>query len=192
MSRIDRLAGSQSGYSLLEMMLVVGISGVVSAMALFEIGNARPAFKGDGAMRAVIAQLNTARALAIAQRRNIQVTFTGGNMIGLIRRNVPAANGTTVLASIPMEGGVTFALTTGVPDTPDAFGNSSAAYFTGGTTDVYFTTDGTLINASGSPVNGTVFLALSNQPRSTRAVTVMGATGRIRGFKWNGTTWIRA
>ena len=47
-----------------------------------------------------------------------------------------------------------------------------------------FTTDGTLIDSGGTPINGTVFLSIQNQPESARAVTVLGSTGRVRGYKW--------
>ena len=188
MHRLRRRRQLQNGFTTIELMMVVAIMGVVSALAMFQIGNARSYYKSDGAMRTVIAQLNTARETAIAQRRNVQVTFTGGNVVTLIRQNVP--NGATTLAAIPIEGGAQFALTTGVPDTPDAFGNSSAVYF-GGASSIFFTTDGTLITGTGAPVNGTVFLNIPAMLRTTRAVTVLGATGRIRGFKWDGHAWVR-
>jgi hypothetical protein len=54
-----------------------------------------------------------------------------------------------------------------------------------------FTTDGTLIDSNGSPVNGTVFLSIANVPKSARAVTVLGATGRVRGYRWTGLAWTR-
>lgn len=182
---------SQDGYSGLEMLLVVGILGIVSAISLIQIGNAQPALKGDGAMRAVMAQLNTARELSITQRRVISVTFTNGKLIELVRVNIPAADGTTVLASTPLEGGVQFALSPGLPDTPDAFGNSSAVSF-GTATSVAFNSDGTFISNTGNPVNGTVFLTIPNQSKlSSRAVTVLGATGRVRGYKWDGSKWVR-
>jgi prepilin-type N-terminal cleavage/methylation domain-containing protein len=192
-----RIIRSQRGSSLIEMMLVVGIMGVVTAIAMGEIGSSRPYMIGDGAMRTVIAQMNTARELSITQRRSIQLTFVG-NVITLIRQNVAVGTApatTTVLAAIPMEGGVQFGLTTGVPDTPEGFGllgSGAAAYFGTATTSVFFTSDGSLISGAGVPVSGTVFLTLPNQPRGTRAVTVFGATGRIRGYKWDGGHWVRA
>jgi prepilin-type N-terminal cleavage/methylation domain-containing protein len=192
-----RIIRRESGYSLIEMMLVVGIMGVVTAIAVFEIGNSRPYLIGDGAMRTVIAQMNTARELSITQRRSIQLTFAG-NVMTLIRQNVAvgaAPATTTVLAAVPMEGGVQFGLTTGVPDTPEGFGllgSGAAAYFGTATTSVFFTSDGSLISGAGIPVSGTVFLTIPNQPRGTRAVTVFGATGRIRGYKWNGAQWVKA
>lgn len=173
---------------MIEMVLVVGIMSVVSALAMFQIGEVQPAFKGDAAMRTVMAQLNTARELSITQRRVIQVRFINSSEVQLVRQDIPV--GTTVLATIPFEGRVRFALSPGVPDTPDAFGNGSPISF-GAATSVAFTSDGTFISNSGGPANGTVFLAIPSEPRSTRAVTVLGATGRVRGYKWDGRQWIR-
>jgi hypothetical protein len=175
------------------MMLVIGVIGVVSGIAIFQIGTVRPSMKGDGAMRTVLAQMNTARELSITQRRNIQVTFVG-NVITLTRQNIAigaAAATTTVLAAVPMEGGAQFGLTAGVTeDTPERFGNGAAVSF-GTATSVFFSSDGSLIGDNGLPVNGTVFLTIPNEPRGTRAVTVLGATGRIRGYKWDSRQWVK-
>jgi prepilin-type N-terminal cleavage/methylation domain-containing protein len=190
MSRRGRVTRKPNGYSLIELMIVVAIMGVVSSIALFQVGNLRPYLKGDGAMRTVIGQMNTARELSITQRRSIQVAFVG-NIITLTRQDIPA--GTTVLATISMEGGVQFGLTSGVPDTPDLYGNAAAASF-GAATSAYFSSDGSLVDLAGFPVSGTIFLTIPNQPRGTRAVTVFGATGRIRGYRWDSdhAQWVRA
>jgi hypothetical protein len=40
------------------------------------------------------------------------------------------------------------------------------------------------------PINGTIFLGFPGQQSTARAVTVLGTTGRVRGWKSNGnTTW---
>jgi prepilin-type N-terminal cleavage/methylation domain-containing protein len=176
----------QAGYSIIELLVVVGIASVLSAMAMFEIGNARPAYKGDGAMRVIMAQMNTAREMAITQRRYMEVVFASGNQVQIVRHDAGAA--TTVLSTIPLEGGVKFALLAAVPDTPDAFGNHSAVDF-GSATKFMFGTDGRLIDQGGGLINGTIYLAVPNEPRSQRAVTILGNTGRVRGYKWNGAAW---
>lgn len=185
-----RLVRSQKGISLLEMLMTLGVFSTLATMAAFQIGVARVGFKGDGAMRTIMAKMNEARELALTQRRNMRVDFTGDNVIQIIRREVPAANGTTVLSAVEMEGGVRYGVTTGLPDTPDSFGNASGIAF-GTATQLVFTTDGTLVNQTGTPVSGTVFVSIPGQNRSARAVTIMGATGRIRGYKWNGARWVR-
>jgi len=180
---------SVSGFTLIEMMLVVCVMGIIAAMATFQIGAVRPGMQGDGAMRTVMAELNGAREMAIAQRRLMEISFVGTNRIQVIRHDVP--NGTTTLRDVAFESGVQYGLIPGIADTPDAFGNGSATSF-GAAVTVTFSTDGSLIDGGGAPVNGTVFLAIPNVALSFRAVTVLGATGRVRGYKWTGSQWRQA
>jgi hypothetical protein len=137
-------------------------------------------------MKQTLAQLRSGRELAIAQRRNIEIRFLGTNQIQLLRYNVP--NGTTVLSTITLEGKNVFQLFGGVPDTPDAFGKGAAVSF-GGPAPWIFLSDGTLVDSSTSPVNGTVFLGQANSAKTARAVTILGATGRVRNYTWSGTAW---
>ena len=175
------------GFSAIELMMTMGVMSVVGSMAAFQIGLSQPSLKGDGAMRVVIAQLNTARELAITQRRNIQVNFNGTDVVQLVRQDVPA--GTTTIATIPFEGAATYGLITGIPDTPDAFGNHVPIDF-GAATSIRFSSDCTVIDQLGNPINGTVFLQVGNSWTSARAVTILGATGRIRGYRWEGKHWV--
>ena len=182
----DKSISAQTGYSLIELMLVVATMGVVTAMAALQIGSSRVGLNGDGAMRVVLSQLNQARELAITQRRNMRLTFTGTTTT-VTREEVPGPTLTT-LSSVPFEGSLQFVLVSGLPDTPDAFGNSSAVAF-GTATEVKFSPDGTLVDQNGATLNGTVFVALPNQKLSARAVTVFGSTGRVRAFRWDGASW---
>lgn len=183
---------AEHGYTTLELLVTVGIMGTIAAMAAVQIGIARPSYKGDGAMRQVIAQLNIARELAITQRRFVQVAFTAGNEVQITREDVP--NGTTVIQTVPIEGGMRFGLTAGVPDTPDNFGNATPVSF-GAAALLRFTTDGTLVDENANPISGSVFLNWpglgQGQERAARAVTILGSTGRIRGYRWDGRNWKR-
>lgn len=178
---------SERGYSLIEMMFVLGLSGVLAAMAVFQINTTRPALKGDGAMRAILSQMRIARELAITERRYMRVTFTAPNTIHIVREEVPGP-AITVVSTTTLEGGVEYAVVTGVPDTPDAFGGGAAIDF-GVVTNVKFTPDGTLVDQDGTSTNGSVFLAMPAFARSARAITVLGSTGRIRGYRWDGMNW---
>jgi Tfp pilus assembly protein FimT len=194
MTKKAQAVGSQRGYSAVELMMTLGVAATVSAMAAFQIGVSRPGFKGDGAMRVVLAQLNTARELALTQRRAIQIQFNNTNQIQLTRQEV-AVGGTTppptLLTTVSIEGGITYNLTAGLPDTPDGFGNATPVAF-GAATQMVFSTDGTLENQLGAPISGTVFISIPGLPLSSRAITILGATGRIRGYKWDGSHWVRA
>jgi len=178
-----------SGFTLLETMVTIAIMAIVSGMAAARMTDVRRTMQSDSAMRIVLAELNTARDLAVAQRRNMEIQFVGGNWVRVVRHEAPGIV-TTVLRSVALESNATFSLAPGVPDTPDAFGNANGVAF-GVANTVMFGTDGTLIDGNGNPLNGTVFLSINNQPESARAVTVLGATGRIRGYRWWGGVWTR-
>ena len=147
-----RARPSRAGYSAIELLLVLAIMGVVMSAAMFQIGAAQPAFKGDGAMRTVMAQLNSARELSISQRRQMQVNFIWPSTVQIVRQEVPAA--TTTLSTVPVEGGLNFGLIAGVGDTPDGFGISggSTGIAFGTATAIIFNSDGTVIDQNGNPL----------------------------------------
>ena len=82
-------------------------------------------------------------------------------------------------------------LTTGLPDTPDAFGMATATAF-GALTPPMFTTDGSFINSNGDPLNGTLFIGVPGDTLAARAITIFGLTGAMRQWKWNGRAWVEA
>jgi Tfp pilus assembly protein FimT len=178
---------SQRGFSMLDMMATLSVLAVVGSMATMQVGTVRHSLKGDGALRLAMTTLNTAREMAISQRRYMEVKFVGTNWMQIIRNDVPT--GTSVLTNVAFEGNAQYSLIPGVPDTPDAFGNGAAINF--GSGRIMFRPDGALIDDAGNPVNGTVFFSVLDSAESFRAVTVAGLTGRVRGFRWNGAAWSR-
>jgi len=189
---------SQAGFSLIETMLVVGIMGVITSIAVIQVGSTRQALKGDGAMRVVLSQLNQAKQLAITQRRNMRVTFTGSNSVQIIREEVPGPTLTT-LSSVPFEGGLQLTRITspniGEPPAPELPSpaptppSTAGVAFGNGTTEMKFSPEGVFVDQNGLTLNGTVFVALAGQVMSARAITVFGSTGRIRAFRWDGSSW---
>lgn len=178
---------SARGFSAIETLFIVAIMGIISAIAGFQMTTARPAMKGDGAMRIVMSQMRMARELAITQRRYMRVSFIAPDVVEIRREEVPGPS-TTVIGTTVIEGGVIYDLVDGVPDTPDGFGKTSPVHF-GTVTNIKFSPDGTLVNQDGQSINGSVFLAMPEIARSARAITVLGSTGRIRGYRWDGRLW---
>ncbi len=192
MTNSSRQLSNERGVSLTEMMLTLAVAAIVTGMAAALTADSRRASQGDGAMRLVMAELNTARETAMTQRRLVEVQFLGGMWIKTIRHELD--NSTTVLHTVALEGNMQFSLVPNVPDTPDLFGNNAAVAF-GAAQLIEFNGDGALIDAGGTPVNGTVFLSFAQKAITYRAVTVLGSTGRVRGYKWisnqNGSGWSR-
>jgi prepilin-type N-terminal cleavage/methylation domain-containing protein len=184
---MDHRHGHRNGFSLVEIMVVLGLIGVMSGMAAMVMPSAVRAAKADGGLARVSSALRTAREQAISQRRNVRVAFTSPNQIVVTRIDVPGPD-TTVLNTVWLEDGVTFQLYAGVPDTPDAFGNAAAASF-GGATSVAFTSEGGFVDQNGDPANGSLFLGRSTDSLSARAVTIFGPTALVRQWRWNGRVW---
>jgi prepilin-type N-terminal cleavage/methylation domain-containing protein len=183
---------NESGFSLLEVLVVVGILGTLAAMAIM----VSPAFSEHARAEAGISQvldvMRSAREVAVSQRRNVEIVFIGLNAVRTRRVDIDAngnQTGTTNLRTVELENRVQFRLEPGVPDTPDGFGNATALDFdTAG--PWLFTSEGTLVNNTGDPINGTVFMSIPNQRNSARAITVLGTTALIRPWRWNGREWL--
>ena len=166
--------------------MVAAIGTILMAITSISIGHVLEATRGDAALAGVAAQLRQARDLAINRRRTIRVDFVAPNEVRTTQLDIPA--GTTLISQFFLEGNVQFVQFPTVPDTPDGFGAASAIAFDNETP--HFTAEGMLVDDAGAALSGTVFLGLQNEPLSARAVTVFGGTGQVRGYSWNGTSWV--
>jgi hypothetical protein len=94
---------------------------------------------------------------------------------------------------MPLPPGSQFYVFPSLPDTPMGFGNTSAVYI-GGITDgppiMGFSTTGAFVSSHKTfgTINGTVFVGTPGQVSTARAVTILGATGRVRTNYWSGGT----
>ena len=181
----------EAGFSLVELLMVVAVGGTLAGISIMGFAQAATSMRGDNGMVQVMSQLRMARDLAINQRRTMQVEFLAPNEIRITRQEIPS--GTTLMNQFFLEGTVQFVQFSGVPDTPDGFGNGSELDFDS-VNDMGFLGDGMLVDLSnpavaGTPISGTVFLGIPNQPASARAVTVFGGTGRVRGYTWIANEW---
>lgn len=178
---------SSAGFSLVELILTLGLATSMSVIALGVLGTASSIVQGDADMRVVEGQLKLARESAINQRRAMEMQFVAPNIVQVVRRNIPS--GTTVVSRVFLEHHAVFMTFVGFPDTPDLFGNATPIEF--GPTAVMFTAEGMLVDTGGNPVNGSVFLGQPGRPLTARALTVFGATANIRTYRWNGSQWRR-
>jgi type II secretory pathway pseudopilin PulG len=184
----------EDGFSLVETMMVVCVSAILGSMAMIQIANARPAFQGDGVLRVLMAELNYAREMAVAQRREVRIEIINDSRLRVLRiDDLAPEDGVEIppelLRDVTFEAGAKFEMLDGVTmDTPDDFGLTQAAV---PEAVLRFTSDGMLVNDSGEPINASLFVLIPGAPKSFRAATVLGSTARVRGYRWYGDSWAR-
>ena len=186
----------ERGFSLLEALVVIGIMFTLAGIAVVKSFGSMEGYQANSAQDVVAGQLRLARQLAISQRREVQVQFnTGSNPVTvsytvLPRPKTADPNQPPVTVTLPRQ--VQYMQEPGVPDTPMGFGTCGTAGIcvagvSGGPPIMKFTSTGQFTDSTGvNTINGTIFLGISNQKNTARAVTIMGATGRVRPYTYVG------
>jgi prepilin-type N-terminal cleavage/methylation domain-containing protein len=191
----SKAAPGQRGFSLIELMVVLTIIFIVSAIAVTMLTPNLQQARVDAEMREVLDTFRQAREFSIANRRYVQISFPANNQMLVTQMDnlTPGAGGVNpVLTTLTLAPPLVFNLD-GMPDTPDAYGNANAieiAGINGGPpAGMYFQSDGEFVAAATYlPINGTVFMGFPGQQSTARAVTILGTTGRVRGWKSTGNT----
>jgi prepilin-type N-terminal cleavage/methylation domain-containing protein len=179
------------GFSLIEMMIVVTIILIVSGIALMAMQPALRSSRVSNGYNITLAAIRQTRDYAVAQRQQFSATFSNAavpNTITITR----AGNG-TVVATYQLPTDVAFTVVNGIPTAanavPDGFGAGANAIdfdqgIVGGAQNViYFMPDGTAQDVAGNLNNGVIYIARAGELYSSHAITVWGATGRLRGWR---------
>jgi len=174
---------SAAGFTLVETLLIVALVGIIAGISIVQFQATLRQLRADANVRIIQWQLTTAREMAMNQRRDMQIQFLNPSGVAAIRQEIP--NGTTLLSTVYLEGNVSFRTYAGLPDTPDGFGNTAPVSF-GSATTLKFTSDGAFVDQSGRAVNGSIFFGVPSQVETARAITIFGATGRVRSWRWQG------
>jgi len=208
-----------SGFSLTELLIIMTIIIIMSSFAAMSAGPLMKEQRLNNAYNTTVSAMRQAHDQAVAQRTSYSVTFanhTGAPsdivVAPSLRAGMPGYTGelNTVTYTLPKD--VTFLAQTGLPTdktkVPDGYGSGAPAIDfgytasgsgTGGAATVYFCPDGSSqANDAGQCTTnwsgGVVYLAQSGNVMNTRAVTLWGGTGRIRGWRLTnsgGLQWIR-
>ncbi len=187
------------GFTLIELVIVVSVIVIISVMAMLQLPTVLKNTRSDTALRQIVDQMRQAREYAIANRRYVQISFA--TVAGLAQITITQKNSLTagagpdkVLSVVPIQAPMQFTLFAAKGDTPDAYGNAAAIEFAGVNNGppagMYFQSDGEFVAAvTYLPINGTVFLGAAGDPSTARAMTVLGTTGRVRGWNGSGAIW---
>jgi Tfp pilus assembly protein FimT len=212
--------GKTRGFSLVETIVVVGIGMVVASISLLCLQPAIKDARTNAAYGAALMQMRNSRERAIENREQFIVCFGIATPAGAATPiQAPDAQsiqvfqwpaGTAIssaiqISTIELPFDIQFQALTGIPTspaaTPDGFGTGSVPLnfdigVAGGIQNqVAFLPDGSARDTNGNFNNGVLYLARSGDVYSTRAVSVFGVSGRIRGWRLvnsSGTpTWIQ-
>ena len=183
---------AQKGFSLLEVLTALAIISIILAMAMLNYGSILPNFKANSALDQLLYQLRSARERAIAHRREVQVQFVGTNQLTI--KELWLVGTAPPATTVSFEGGALYMVFPSVPDIPAPFnfGNTAPVYFgglSGGPPIMKFSTSGALIDGGNTLVNGTVFMGIPGRTSTARAISILGATGRVREYHWDGNQW---
>jgi Tfp pilus assembly protein FimT len=185
---------SMRGFSLIETMIVLVVIMTVTAVAILSLKTGLQAGHLDNAYNTTLGAIRQAHDYAVAQRQVYQITFSNTAVPNTI--TITQAGNGNVVATYQLPNDVAFTNVAGIPNTtattPDGFGLGNYAIdfdqtYSGGSpalqTVIYFFPDGTAEDVNQHINNGVLYIAQPGQLFSSRAITVWGATGRIRGYR---------
>lgn len=209
----------ESGFSLIEMLIVVAIGIIATAITFVSMVPVMQQQRVNNAYNTTLAAMRQARDNAVSQRTSYAVTFATSATSNTI--TVAPALPSSVTGFQGDQSSVVYKLPTDVSflaqsalasaAAPDGFGNGTAAIDfgytanggSGGQTVVYFCPDGSSQDATGGVGlcsgiwnGGVVYIARQGDVLSSRAVTLWGGTGRIHGWRLyaasgGGYQWLR-
>jgi prepilin-type N-terminal cleavage/methylation domain-containing protein len=194
------LSRIECGFSMTELVVVVTVVLIVIAIALANMVPSLKYSKSNAAMELVMGELRRAHERAIDERRIYRVTFVVPQTLQVDVGQVAIAS-TTVTRSAPvfvpaqapltLPTGIQFTTVAGIPTspaaTPDGFGSGVTAIDFdiangGGGTQIYFQPDGSALDGANRLNDGVVYMAEPNNLPSSRAVSLFGSTGRVKGW----------
>jgi prepilin-type N-terminal cleavage/methylation domain-containing protein len=181
------------GFSIIELMIVVTIMLILSGISFISLQPALKQLHVTNAYNTTLATMRLARQMAIGKRNTFSVTFNNAVIPNTITINDLNPVSPAAVETVPLPRDTAFSNEPGIPSTtattPDHFGTGNAAIgfdqsvAPGVPNVIYFLPDGSAQDAGNNINNGVVYIARPGTLLSSRAITLWGATGRLRGWR---------
>jgi len=185
---------TESGFSLIEALVVIAIILIMAATAIIQIAPTLKTAKSDTALQTTLGQLRRFHEDAVDQRRVYRISLIAPRTIQVDQMTYDTSGSQvfTFISSIDLPNETQFLCVSGIPTTsanvPDGLGDGKTAIdfaldYGGGGTTIFFQKDGRATDSNGRLNDGIVYIAQPGVLGSSKAVTVLGATGRVKGWR---------
>ena len=185
-------ASANRGFSLAEMLITIAIGLIMAGVTFIVL---MPMFREshvNAAYDTTLSVMRNYRNLSITQSKRYIVTFTAPGTITVQYWGVgvPVSPAPVTVATYTLPQDIQFAVQAGFPAAaPDGFGSGGTAIDfdqgmdLGSQNYVMFMPDGSSQDLLGNYNSGVVYLTRPGDLYSSRAVSVFGTTGRVRGWR---------
>lgn len=191
------------GFSLLEMMIALGIGLTMACVTVLALLPLLRQSHVDAAYDTTLSVIRTYRSQSVSQSKRYILTFSppGTITVQYWGVGVPVSPPPVTVATYTLPPDIEFAVQPGFPAAaPDSFGTGATAIDfdqgmgLGSQNYIMFMPDGSSQDTLGNFNSGVLYLTRPGDLYSSRAVSVFGTTGRIRGWRlYNqaGNTWVQ-
>jgi prepilin-type N-terminal cleavage/methylation domain-containing protein len=180
------------GFTLLEMMITVAIILIMAAVAVLAFMPVLELNHVNSAYDTTLSVIRNYRNLSITQGKRYIVTFTTPGTITVQRWDyaVPVSPAPVTVQTFTLPTDITYAVQAGFPSTsPDGFGTGIVAIDfdqnmgLGSQNYIMFMPDGSSQDTLGNYNSGVIYMSRTGDIYNSRAITVWGTTGRVRGWR---------
>jgi Tfp pilus assembly protein FimT len=184
---------SEAGFSLVELLIVVAMVIILTAIAIFSLRSSKRSYAPDDEATQIVSFFREAHQRALSQRQTHRVTIDrttlvvrlvdegklpGGDEVEIIRGKL---NGTVAMIQPTVNGEL-------VPNPPSPY-DYDPAEFNDGICQFRFRADGSVLDSAGNSLSATLFfipLDMNDDSANlVRAVTLFGPSGSVRQWRYD-------